>query len=139
MRLGAAVIGVGLGSLLCSVASCGEARGTLLTTGGGGGAGGAGTWRPALAATWQIQLTGKLDTSVDASIYDLDPFIVTDAEIAALHGAGRRVLCYVSVGTVEAWRDDAKDFPAAAVGAPDADYPDERWLDVRDGVVRSVM
>jgi hypothetical protein len=92
-----------------------------------------------LTATWQIQLTGKVDTSVDASVYDIDPFIVTDAELGALHAAGRRVLCYVSVGTVEAWRDDAGDFPAAAVGAVDANYPDERWLDVRDGVVRAVM
>lgn len=140
MRLGAtAVVGVVLAPLLCVLASCGETRGTLITTGGGGGAGGAGAWRPALAATWQIQLTGKLDTSVDAGIYDIDPFIVADTELAALHGAGRRVLCYVSVGTVEAWRDDADQFPAAAVGAVDVNYPDERWLDVRDGVVRAVM
>jgi hypothetical protein len=130
MRAGTAAI-LGLAPLCCAVAACGQTRGTLVTTGGG--------WRPALAASWQIQLTGQLDTSVDASIYNVDLFATTDAEIATLHGAGRRVLCYVSVGTLEPWRSDAAAFPTEAVGMADAGYPDEHWLDIRHPVVRTLM
>ena len=117
----------------CAIAACGGTRGTLVTTGVDGG------WRPALATSWQIQLSGQLDTVVDASIYILDPFDATDAQLAALRAAGRRVLCYVSVGTLEPWRSDAADFPAEAIGTTNPDYPDERWLDIRHPVVRTRM
>ena len=130
MQVGATAI-LGLAPLLCAVAACGETRGTLVTTGDG--------WRPALAASWQIQLTGQLDTVVDANIYIVDLFDTTEGQIAALRSAGRRVLCYVSVGTLEPWRSDAADFPAEAVGTANASYPDERWLDIRHPMVRTRM
>ena len=130
MRVGATAI-LGLAPLLCAVAACGQTRGTLVTTGDG--------WRPALAASWQIQLSGQLDTVVDASIYIVDPFDATEDQITALHSAGRRVLCYVSVGTLEPWRSDAADFPTEAVGTANANYPDERWLDIRHPIVRTLM
>ena len=59
--------------------------------------------------------------------------------IDGLHAAGRIAICYFSGGTVEPFRDDASRFPAAALGAPLAAYPDERWVDVRDATVRSIM
>jgi hypothetical protein len=130
MQVGAAA-SLGLALLFCAVAACGETRGTLVTTGDG--------WRPALATSWQIQLTGPLDSVVDASIYVVDLFDTTETQIAALRGAGRRVLCYVSVGTLESWRSDAADFPTEAVGMANANYPDERWLDIRHPIVRTRM
>ena len=56
-----------------------------------------------------------------------------------LHDAGRIVLCYFSAGTLEPFRDDASRFPASTLGAPLADYPDERWVDIRDATVRAIM
>jgi hypothetical protein len=88
--------------------------------------------------SWQIQLQGQLDTTFDVQVYNVD--IETPASVIAdLHQAGRVVNCYFSAGTVEAFRSDASQFPASAVGDPLAAYPDERWLDVRDATVRAIM
>jgi hypothetical protein len=59
--------------------------------------------------------------------------------MADLRAAGRRLICYVSVGTYEPWRDDASSIPAAAIGQTLAGYPDERWVDTRDATVREIM
>ena len=113
-------------------AACGEARGTLVTTA-------APAFQPSPGATWQVQLTGALDSSLDVAIYDVDLFDTTQAQLDALHAAGRRVICYVSVGTYEPWRADAVSFPAAALGDALAGFPNERWLDTRDATVRALM
>jgi hypothetical protein len=121
------------GLALLAVASCGEARGTLVTTGA------APAFRPAPGTSWQVQLTGPLDTSFDVAIYDVDLFDTTAAQMQALRAAGRRVICYVSVGTYEPWRSDASSFPTAAIGAALAGFPNESWLDTRDATVRTLM
>ena len=92
---------VALALLALLAASWGPARRTLVTTAGSP------PWRPALGATWQVQLTGPLDASFDVAVYDVDLFDTTAAQVAALRAAGRRVICYVSVGTYEPWRPDA--------------------------------
>jgi hypothetical protein len=93
---------------------------------------------PTPLTSWQIQLSGSLDTTLDVAVYIADvetpPAVIDD-----LHAARRIVICYFSGGTVEPFRDDASRFPAAALGAPLAAYPDERWVDVRDATVRSIM
>jgi hypothetical protein len=124
-------------ALALAFAACGETRGTLVTTADGGVPGT--PWRPALGASWQVQLVGTVDTTVDASIYDVDLFETSAATIDALHAAGRRVICYVSVGTDENWRADSSSFPASAVGDQLSGFPNERWLDTRDATVRSLM
>jgi len=115
-------------------AGCGESRGTLVNTDGGAGS----VWRPAPASTWQVQLSGALDTSIDVAIYDID-LDNSASTLATLHAAGRRVICYVSVGSYEPWRGDASSIPVAARGQPLAGYPNELWLDTRDPTVRAVM
>jgi hypothetical protein len=87
-------------------------------------------WRPAVDATWQIQLSGRLDTSVDAQVYDIDGVDAPAATVAALRAAGRRTVCYLSAGSYEDWRPDAKSFPAAVLGSSNG-WPGERWLDIR--------
>jgi len=72
-----------------------------------------------------------IDESVDVPTLDLDLFDTTPATIERLHRAGRRVICYVSVGTVEPQRPDSADFAPEVIGQPLSDYPDERWLDIR--------
>lgn len=94
--------------------------------------------RPAPLGTWQIQLSGALDTTIDVRTYILDVETPVSV-IRGLHDAGRIVLCYFSAGTMEPFRDDASRFPASALGAPLADYPSERWVDVRDATVRAIM
>lgn len=96
-------------------------------------------YRPAVGVTWQWQLTGRIDTGYDVDLYDIDLFDSPDRMIDELHADGRRVLCYFSAGSVEDWRDDAGDFPAAAIGRPMDGWAGERWLDVREPAVLSVL
>ncbi|HET9958590.1 MAG TPA: endo alpha-1,4 polygalactosaminidase [Polyangiaceae bacterium] len=94
--------------------------------------------RPNSLSSWQIQLSGSLDTTLDVELYTAD-LETPVAAIQALHQAKRIVICYFSAGTREPFRDDAALFPASSVGAPLVDYPNERWLDIRDATVRSIM
>src|SRR3954454_23250567 len=61
-------------------------------------------WRPAPGTTWQWQLTQPVDPSVDAAMYDVDLFETPAAVVRALHARGRRVVCYMSAGSLERWR-----------------------------------
>ncbi|MEU5277693.1 endo alpha-1,4 polygalactosaminidase [Streptomyces asoensis] len=87
-------------------------------------------WRPAPGTGWQWQLSGRLDTAVDVPVYDIDGFDHTAATVAALHGDGRKVVCYLSTGAWEDWRPDAADFPASVIGKGNG-WKGERWLDIR--------
>ncbi|WP_369051974.1 endo alpha-1,4 polygalactosaminidase [Kineococcus terrestris] len=107
-----------------------SASSTASSTGPATGPAAGQRWVPAPGTTWQWQLTGDLDLTVDAQVYDVD-WQTPRAVVDRLHEQGRRVVCYVSVGTVEDFRDDAAAFPAGVVGEPLPDWPDERWLDVR--------
>jgi hypothetical protein len=91
----------------------------------------AGWWRPRAGLTWQWQLTGALDTTVDAQVYDVDAFTTTAGDVAKLHAAGRRVVCYVNVGAYEGFRPDAGRFPDAVRGHTLEGWPGEAWLDIR--------
>lgn len=87
----------------------------------------------------QYQLTGALDRSVDAELFVVDLFDTSEADVAALHAQGRVVVAYVSVGSLESFRDDARLFPADAVGKPLIAYPNESWLDHRRDDVRALL
>ena len=88
-------------------------------------------WVPPPQVDWQWQLTGPVDQNVTASVFDIDLFDNDASVVASLHAKGRKVICYVSVGTFEDWRPDAARFPEAVKGLPLADFPNERWLDIR--------
>jgi uncharacterized protein (TIGR03437 family) len=92
---------------------------------------GAERWIPAPQTSWQWQLQGEIDQSVNAEMFDVDLFDTSPAVIAALHAKGSRVVCYMSAGTFEPWRTDAALFPDAVKGSPVSGWPDERWLDIR--------
>ncbi len=96
-----------------------------------GSASGSGWWRPVAGLTWQWQLSGGLDRSVDAQVYDVDAVDTSAADVAALHAAGRKVICYVNAGAFEEWRPDAARFPATVLGKPLPGWPGERWIDIR--------
>jgi hypothetical protein len=96
-------------------------------------------WHPPPGTTWQWQLTGTIDTSVNAEMYDIDLFETPQGTIDALHAAGRIVICYLSAGTYEPGRPDSSSIPQAARGSSVQGWPGEEWLDTRDATVRQIM
>lgn len=96
-------------------------------------------WCPSPGASWQWQLSGAIDTSVDVSMYDIDLFDVDAGQISSLRSDARIVICYFSAGSHEDWRPDAADFPESAIGNPLDGWPGERWLDIRDDAVRTAL
>jgi len=94
------------------------------------GASQAARWVPPQRLSWYWQLQGRLNNSLPVAAYDIDGFDNAASEVARLHEAGKRVICYIDVGTWESWRPDAKRFPASVLGAANG-WPGERWLDVR--------
>jgi hypothetical protein len=87
-------------------------------------------WSPPQHATWQWQLSGVVDPSVTAQVYDVDGFDTPASTVASLRAGGRRTVCYFSAGSYEDWRPDAAAFPAAVLGSTNG-WPGERWLDIR--------
>ncbi|WP_454736738.1 endo alpha-1,4 polygalactosaminidase [Cupriavidus necator] len=96
-------------------------------------------WAPAITDTFQIQFTGRLNTSYAVVAYDIDLFDTPTATIATLKAQGRRVICYFSAGSAEDWRPDYSQFTAADMGAPLAGWAGESWLDTRSANVRQIM
>jgi hypothetical protein len=119
---------------MVAVAACSGTEGDILRTKSDAGI----RPQPQPLSSWQIQLTGTLDTTVDVRTYVADAD-TSEAVIDALHAAGRIVICYFSAGTRESFRADAARFPGASLGDPLANYPNERWIDVRDPTVRAIM
>ena len=89
--------------------------------------------------TWDWQLQSPLDLQRSVDVLALDPDEVNAADIAALTSRGIFTICYVSVGTVENWRADAGDFSPDVIGNTYGGWPGERFLDIRDPGVLSVM
>ena len=140
--IGASVRTLLLATLLALLPACRSETGKAGGAGpdpGGGSDGGASPWRPAPGTRWQIQLSGALDVTVDAALYDVDLFDQPAAAMATLHALGRKAICYFSAGSYEDWRPDRDSFPAAAIGNPLQGWPGEWWLDVRAQAVRDVM
>lgn len=98
-----------------------------------------GCWHPGLETSWQWQLQGTVDQSVDVQMYDIDLFDNSASVVGALRSAGRGVLCYLDAGTWERFRPDANRFPASILGKRNG-WPGERWLDVRRlSVLKPIM
>jgi hypothetical protein len=90
-----------------------------------------GCWTPELETSWQWQLQGRIDTSLDVELYDVDAFDVPRRVVDRLHDGGAAVVCYVSAGSWEEWRPDAARFPEDLLGRELDGWPGERWLDIR--------
>ncbi|MGV9249563.1 endo alpha-1,4 polygalactosaminidase [Streptomyces sp. NPDC003710] len=87
-------------------------------------------WKPRPGLAWQWQLDGKVDPSANVPVYDIDGFENSAADVARLHRAGRKVICYVNVGAWENFRPDQNAFPHSLLGRANG-WQGERWLDIR--------
>jgi Glycoside-hydrolase family GH114 len=94
---------------------------------------------PATDVRWFAQLDGAVDVEQSYELFYLDPQQQDAAALAALQARGGHYLCYLSAGSVEDFRADAKDFPDSAIGNVLNGFPNEHWLDVRDPTVRELM
>ncbi len=100
---------------------------------------GAAWWTPQQRLTWYWQLQGAVDNEIPVAAYDIDAFENSASEVAALHAQGKRVICYVDVGTAERFRPDYGAFPASVLGRSNG-WPGERWLDIRRlNVIEPIM
>ncbi|MFI9725674.1 endo alpha-1,4 polygalactosaminidase [Streptomyces sp. NPDC052092] len=117
----------GLLALVLVLAGCGEGSGADARPSPGPSDG---RWQPRPGVDWQWQLTGRLDTSVDVPVYDIDGFHHSKETVDALHRDGRKVICYLSTGAWEDFRPDAGDFPESVIGRGNG-WEGERWLDIR--------
>ena len=88
-------------------------------------------WVPPPETTWQWQISGTVDTSLDVEMYDIDLFDTPQQTIDDLHAAGKIVICYFSAGSYEDWREDATSFASSLLGNPLGDWDGEWWLDIR--------
>jgi hypothetical protein len=95
-------------------------------------------WAPSPSTTWQWQLTGTINASVNVQMYDIDLFDNTPQIISNLANAGRVVICYFST-QYENWRPDAANFTKAVLGNNLDDWAGEKWVDIRSPVVRNIM
>lgn len=84
-----------------------------------------------MGTTWQWQLSGRTDLTINAGVYDLDLFDTDQATVAAVHARGARAVCYLETGSWESYRPDAASFPASVLGRTMGGYPDERYVDIR--------
>jgi hypothetical protein len=92
-------------------------------------------WKPAPRTTWQWQITGRVDESVKAAMYDIDLFDARPGQVNAgaigrLQAKGIVVVCYLDTGAWESYRPDAARFPRSVIGNPTG-WQGERWLDLR--------
>lgn len=143
------------GAAGASTAGIGGSSGTGGRAGAGGssGSGGMGAagmdmmeptpggpwWKPVAGLSWQWQIGGgTIDPNLEVDVFDIDWEESADT-VEMLHAAGKKVVCYVSVGSWEEWRPDADDFPAAVLGNDYPDWPGEKFVDIRAQALRDVM
>ncbi len=96
-------------------------------------------WMPAATDTWQLQLQGKLNTSVQRRRVRFRPLRHPAGHHRHAEVPRQRVVCYFSAGSSENWRSDYSQFTAADQGHPLDGWAGERWLDTRSANVRKIM
>lgn len=88
-------------------------------------------WQPQQGMTWNYQIgSTPTDLNIKVQVYDIDGFDNDAAQVAAIHSAGSKAICYIDVGTWENWRPDASEFPKSVLGSNNG-WPGEKWLDIR--------
>lgn len=87
-------------------------------------------WNPEPGLTFDWVLSENLDMNNTSDVIDIDGFLSTKEQIDTLHQKGKKVIGYISVGTLEEWTPDAKSFPSDLVGNKYTEWKGEKWLNV---------
>ncbi|PHS66697.1 MAG: endo alpha-1,4 polygalactosaminidase [Flavobacterium sp.] len=86
---------------------------------------------PGTTFEWRLdELPANFTT--EAEVIDIDAFDVSSELVANLKDQGKKVIAYLSVGSVEDFREDASDFPTEVIGNVYEGFEDEKWLDIRE-------
>ncbi len=88
-------------------------------------------WVPRPTDTYQYQLSGTIDTSVEATVFDLDAEETSSHVVDRIHARGRHAVCYIDAGSWESYRPDADRYPDSMLGKAVDGWPQERWVDIR--------
>ena len=96
-------------------------------------------YKPSLDTLWQYQLTNEINTSTNATLYDIDLEENSAETIAKLHDDNLSVICYFSAGSAEEWREDFNQFLEEDMGKELDGWDGEYWLDITSQNVRNIM
>ncbi len=88
-------------------------------------------WVPPPSQSWDWQLSEPFDFTRPVDIIDIDQQETSAQTVAMLHAQGKRVICYISVGSWESWRPDASSYAAALKGKNYDGWAGEKWVDIR--------
>jgi hypothetical protein len=89
-------------------------------------------WQPKAGISFDWMLDDlQPGTSFTSEIVDVDAFTTSAAQVAALHAQGKKVIAYISVGTIEKDRPDVNLLPADVIGKVYPEWPNERWLNIK--------
>jgi hypothetical protein len=95
--------------------------------------------KPKDMGTGETAFNGNKAPATDPVVYDIDGFDNTAATVTALHNLGKKVVCYIEVGAAESYRSDYSQFPAAALGKVMPGYPQEKYIDIRNPTVVTII
>ncbi|WP_052496563.1 endo alpha-1,4 polygalactosaminidase [Pedobacter lusitanus] len=88
-------------------------------------------WQPVAGVSFDWELDDISSTAnFSADVVDVDAFTTSAETVAALHAKGKKVIAYLSVGTIENDRNDASLIPAELIGKQYREWPKEKWLDI---------
>lgn len=84
------------------------------------------------SATWNVELSTVPHAAPRrVTLEEIDGFEASAQDVARLRAQHIIGVCYISAGTWESWRPDANAYPTSVLGAPDAGWSGERWVDIR--------
>lgn len=93
-------------------------------------------YAPQAGSTWHWQLqehpdTQTIDLSLPVDAYDISyTGPANGAYIKKLKARGVAIICYMSIGSVESFTEDASLFDPSIVGNVYAGFTNENWLDI---------
>jgi endo-alpha-1,4-polygalactosaminidase (GH114 family) len=89
-------------------------------------------WKPkaGLSFDWVLSPVSTADL-FSTEVVDVDGFETSREVINSLHSQGKKVIAYVSVGTIEKRRPDSSLLSQEVIGKVYTEWPDEKWLDIR--------
>lgn len=100
-------------------------------------------WAPSVGEKMYINYVDQFGMAnakfLAATVVNIDLEDNSTARIAQIKATGREVICYFSAGSWENWRADQALFPDVAKGNTMSGWPNERWVDIRNADIVTIM